>query len=181
MCFEAPFRAVFSKPAEIHQAPLQLSTIPALFRNIPISRQHRCNRCCWDMSQRHYRRPENKAFIQPTGLAEVLREKLPAESQTSDRNLMKARPRPRFKWTPPPTPTPPQAGQPVDLNGSNPRAQHVCGVCVPKSAGRTGHGADGREAILAEETVRERKTAKEEIKGAQGREERKKSHGFRSR
>lgn len=61
------------------------------------------------MSQRHYRRPENKAFIQPTGLAEVLREKLPAEYQTSDRNLMKARPRLRFKWTPPPNPTPSRA------------------------------------------------------------------------
>lgn len=59
----------------------------------------------------------------------------------------------------------------MDLDGSNPRAQHVGGACVPRSAGRTGRGADGREAILAEETGRERKRAKEEIKAAQGREE----------
>lgn len=54
----------------------------------------------------------------------------------------------------------------MNLDGSNPRAQHVCGVGVPWSGGRTGHRADGREAILAEETGRERKTAKEEIKGS---------------
>lgn len=38
------------------------------FQNIPIS-QCWCNRCWWDVSQRHYRRPKNNtpAFIHPTG------------------------------------------------------------------------------------------------------------------
>lgn len=59
----------------------------------------------------------------------------------------------------------------MDLDGSVPRAQHARGFCVPRRVGRTEHGADGREAILAEEAGHERKTANEEIEGAQGREE----------
>lgn len=53
-----PCGAVSSQAAEIHQALLQLfhsSHISSPFRNIPVSRQHRC-----DMSQRYDGRPERK-------------------------------------------------------------------------------------------------------------------------
>lgn len=139
-----PCGAVSSQAAEIHQALLQLfhsSHISSPFRNIPVSRQHRC-----DVSQRCDGRPERKrpGFHSAHGL---LRSSLCSSSggdfpgKTCTRNIRRAI---------------------ANLIKSHPRP--------PVSAGRKGQGADGREAILAEETGQERKTAKEEMKGAQGHE-----------
>lgn len=68
--FKHLYRVFFSKQAEIYQVPLQLFIRPIFF-SIPEHSHSQCwcNRCWWDVSQRHYGRPKNNtpAFIHPTG------------------------------------------------------------------------------------------------------------------
>lgn len=124
-CASKHLSALFSvKPAEIHpSAPLQLSTISPHSGTFPF---HSSTGAIGAGETGHTGTaggprttlqlsfsPRASQIIPRNviGRVEISREKLHAEYQTSDRNLIKSRPRPCFKWIPPPPPHPKQGSQ----------------------------------------------------------------------